>query len=173
MCAMHSAPCDAHRLPDTTVMPWSDTCVGLRRSITRAAPSSPNVPESVSKTTRSRPAPKTMGASSTPASNFDMDCLQFIARSCQRFLSKRKHASRYNRAMRKVKWGVLGAARIALNRVIPGMQAGQWSEVTAIASRAQARAEQAAQDLGIPKVYESYEAMLADPEIEAIYNPLP
>jgi predicted dehydrogenase len=75
--------------------------------------------------------------------------------------------------MKKVKWGVLGAARIAVNRVIPGMLLGQFCEVTAIASRDSARAEDAAQQLGIQKAYGSYEEMLADPEIEAVYNPLP
>src|SRR5450432_44250 len=75
--------------------------------------------------------------------------------------------------MKKVRWGVLGVARIAVNRVIPGMQAGAWCEVAAIASRDMARAEAAARDLGIPKAYGSYESMLADPQIDAIYNPLP
>ena len=75
--------------------------------------------------------------------------------------------------MRKVKWGVLGVAKIATQRVIPGMQAGELCEVAAIASRQPGKAETAAQTLAIPKAYGSYEAMLADPEIEAIYNPLP
>jgi predicted dehydrogenase len=73
----------------------------------------------------------------------------------------------------KVKWGVLGAASIALRRVIPGMQKGAWSEIAAIASRDARKAKEAAKKLGIPKAYDSYEALLADPEIEAIYNPLP
>ena len=73
----------------------------------------------------------------------------------------------------KVKWGVLGAASIALRKVIPGMQKGEWSEVSAIASRELQKAVDAAHKLGIPKAYGSYEALLADPEIEAIYNPLP
>jgi predicted dehydrogenase len=68
---------------------------------------------------------------------------------------------------------VLGVARIAVNRVIPGMQAGELSEISAIASRDLARAREAARQLGIPKAYGSYEEMLADPEIDAIYNPLP
>jgi predicted dehydrogenase len=76
-------------------------------------------------------------------------------------------------AQRKVKWGVLGVANIAVNKVIPAMQMGEWSEVSAIASRDLAKAEKAAQTLGIPKAYGSYEALLADPQIEAIYNPLP
>jgi len=75
--------------------------------------------------------------------------------------------------MRKVRWGVLGAAKIALQKVIPAMQKGTLSEVTGIASRDRAKAEAAAGPLDIPKVYGSYEEMLADPEIEAVYNPLP
>jgi predicted dehydrogenase len=74
---------------------------------------------------------------------------------------------------RKLKWGVLGAANIAVRKVIPGMMAGVWSEVAAIASRDLAKAQAAANTLGIPKAYGSYEALLADPQIEAIYNPLP
>src|SRR5882762_278452 len=60
-----------------------------------------------------------------------------------------------------------------MNKVIPGMQKGDWSEVAAIASRDPRKAEDAAHKLGIAKAYGSYEALLADPEIEAIYNPLP
>src|SRR6202790_490719 len=74
---------------------------------------------------------------------------------------------------RKVKWGVLGAANIALKKVIPGMQLGEWSEISGIASRDLKKAQQAARELGIAKAYGSYEELLADPEIEAIYNPLP
>ncbi len=75
--------------------------------------------------------------------------------------------------MKKVRWGVLGAAKIGLQKVIPAMRKGEWSEIVAIASRDLAKAENAACDLGIPKAYGSYEELLADPEIEAIYNPLP
>jgi predicted dehydrogenase len=75
--------------------------------------------------------------------------------------------------MRKVKWGILGAAKIARQRVIPGMQKSGLCEVTAIASRDLAKGQTAASELGIPKAYGSYEEMLADPEIEAVYNPLP
>jgi len=73
----------------------------------------------------------------------------------------------------KVKWGVLGVASIAMRKVVPGMQKGQLSEITGIASRDPERAKVAAGQLGIPKSYGSYEALLADPEIEAVYNPLP
>ena len=73
----------------------------------------------------------------------------------------------------KVRWGVLGAAQIAVRKVIPGMQKGEWSEIAAIASRDRRKAEAAAGPLGIPKAYGSYEELLRDPEIEAVYNPLP
>ena len=75
--------------------------------------------------------------------------------------------------VKKVKWGVLSTANIGVKKVIPGMQKGQWSEVAAICSRDGQKAEEAARKLGIPKAYWSYEEMLADPEIEAVYNPLP
>jgi predicted dehydrogenase len=73
----------------------------------------------------------------------------------------------------KVRWGVLGVAKIATAKVIPAMQGGRWTEVTAIASRDLERARRAAASLGIRKAYGSYEALLDDPDIEAIYNPLP
>ena len=73
----------------------------------------------------------------------------------------------------KVRWGVLGVAGIAVRKVIPAMQRSEVTEVTAIASRDLAKAQAAAAPLGIPKAYGSYEALLADPEIDAIYNPLP
>ncbi len=75
--------------------------------------------------------------------------------------------------MKKVRWGVLGVARIATVKVIPAMQHGELSEVTAIASRDLSKAQTAARELGIAKAYGSHEEMLADPEIDAIYNPLP
>ena len=74
---------------------------------------------------------------------------------------------------RKVHWGVLGAADIALKKVIPAMQRGEWTEITALASRDEAKALRSAAELGIAKAYGSYEELLADAEIEAIYNPLP
>jgi predicted dehydrogenase len=73
----------------------------------------------------------------------------------------------------KIRWGVLGVASIATKKVIPAMQQCTRAEVSAIASRDLARAEDAARDLGIAKAYGSYEELLADPEIDAIYNPLP
>lgn len=72
-----------------------------------------------------------------------------------------------------VRWGVLGAANIALKKVIPAMQRGHWSRIVAIASRDEAKARAAAGALGIERAYGSYEALLADDDVEAIYIPLP
>src|SRR5271169_2343815 len=74
---------------------------------------------------------------------------------------------------KKVRWGVLGVAKIATQKVIPAMQKGASSEITAIASRTLTKAQESATVLRIPKAYGSYEDLLADPEIDAIYNPLP
>ena len=73
----------------------------------------------------------------------------------------------------KVRWGVLGVAKIATEKVIPAMQQGRWSEVVAIASRDGERASTAARALGLARAHGSYEALIDDSEIEAIYNPLP
>ena len=75
--------------------------------------------------------------------------------------------------MRRVNWGVLGVARIATKKVIPAMQRGELSQVVAIASRDAEKAREAAGELGIARWHGSYEELLADPEVEAIYNPLP
>src|SRR5487761_1888402 len=75
--------------------------------------------------------------------------------------------------MKKIRWGVLGAAKIATTKVIPAMQRGSNLEVAAIASRDLSKARAAAEPLGIAKAYGSYEDLLADPSIDAIYNPLP
>jgi len=74
---------------------------------------------------------------------------------------------------KKVRWGVLSTAAIGLRKVIPGMQLGQFSTVDAIASRDFAKAQQAAAACGIARAHGSYEELLEDPEIDAIYNPLP
>jgi predicted dehydrogenase len=73
----------------------------------------------------------------------------------------------------KVCWGVLSTANIGVRKVIPAMQAGQYCDMAAIASRDLGRAQAVARELGIPKAYGSYEELLADPEIEAVYIPLP
>ena len=73
----------------------------------------------------------------------------------------------------KLRWGVLSTANIGLKKVIPAMQQGETITVAAIASRDLAKAKQAAAALDIPTVYGSYDELLADPNIDAIYNPLP
>ena len=74
---------------------------------------------------------------------------------------------------KKLRWGVLSTASIGIRKVLPAMQHGQYTTVDAIASRDLSKAQAAAAKLGIPKAYGSYEELLADPEIDAIYNPLP
>jgi predicted dehydrogenase len=73
----------------------------------------------------------------------------------------------------RIRWGILSTANIGLKRFIPGAQASDNGVVAAIASRDGARARDTAARLGIPRAYASYEELLADPEIDAIYNPLP
>lgn len=75
--------------------------------------------------------------------------------------------------MAKTRFGILSTARIGVEKVIPAMQRGLRTEVVAIASRDGARARDAAAQLGIPRAHDSYEALLADPDVDAIYNPLP
>jgi predicted dehydrogenase len=74
---------------------------------------------------------------------------------------------------RKLRFGVLGVARIATTKVIPAMQLGEFTEIAAIASRDLSKARAAAESLGISRAYGSYEELIEDPEIEAVYNPLP
>ena len=75
--------------------------------------------------------------------------------------------------MRAVRWGILSTAKIATVKVIPAMQMARGCEVSAIASREQTTARDAAARLGIPRWYGSYEALLQDPDIDAVYIPLP
>jgi predicted dehydrogenase len=72
-----------------------------------------------------------------------------------------------------LRWGVLGTARIATKKVIPAMRRGTLSRVDAIASRRAETARRAADELGVPHAFGSYEALLADPAIDAVYIPLP
>ncbi len=74
---------------------------------------------------------------------------------------------------KQIRWGVLGVARIATVKVIPAMQQCTLGRVTAIASRDSQKSRQAAASLAIPRAYGSYEELLEDPEIDAVYNPLP
>ncbi|PTQ95062.1 putative dehydrogenase [Mucilaginibacter yixingensis] len=74
---------------------------------------------------------------------------------------------------KKVRWGVLSTAKIGLTQVIPAMQQGQYSEVVAIASANAEKVTEAAARLGIAQIFNSYEDLLASPDVDAIYNPLP
>src|SRR3954467_727669 len=71
------------------------------------------------------------------------------------------------------RFGILGASRFALGKMVPAMQAGGDTTVVAIASRDGKKAAETAGALGIPKSYGSYEELLADPDIDGIYHPLP
>ncbi len=75
--------------------------------------------------------------------------------------------------MSALRWGILSTADIARTKVIPGMRRAARTEVTAIASRDGARARQVAAELSIPTAHDSYEALLADPTVDAVYIPLP
>ena len=75
--------------------------------------------------------------------------------------------------MSKVRWGVLSTAKIGIEKVIPAMQQGQFSEIVAIASRSKSNADAKANQLNIPVSYGSYEELLNDTSIDAVYIPLP
>jgi len=78
-----------------------------------------------------------------------------------------------NETLAPVRWGVLGASNFAQKVSLPGMVSGPLTQVVALASRDIAKARVAAEALGIAKAYGSYEELLADPDIDIIYNPLP
>ena len=73
----------------------------------------------------------------------------------------------------RIRWGILSTANIGVKCFIPGVLASPNGEIAAVASRELDRARDVANELGIPKAYGSYEELLADPNIDAIYNPLP
>jgi D-xylose 1-dehydrogenase (NADP+, D-xylono-1,5-lactone-forming) len=73
----------------------------------------------------------------------------------------------------KIRWGILGTANIAYRRIVPAIQSSRNGVVTAVASRSLEKAQTFAAEKGIPTAHGSYEALLADPNIDAIYNPLP
>lgn len=75
--------------------------------------------------------------------------------------------------MKKIRWGILSSANIAITKVIPAIITAPNSELYAIASRTQASADAAAAQFGGIKAHASYQALLEDPEVDAIYNPLP
>ena len=71
------------------------------------------------------------------------------------------------------RFGIIGTSHFAVARMIPAMQAGQDTKVVAIASRDGRRASEVARALGVKRAYDSYQALLADPDIDAVYTPLP
>ena len=75
--------------------------------------------------------------------------------------------------MKRIRWGVLGTAGIAKEQTIPGMQMAENCELYAIAGRSLEKAEQFRDDFHFQKAYGSYDDLLADPEVEAVYIPLP
>jgi len=75
--------------------------------------------------------------------------------------------------MKKIRWGVLSTAKIGAEKVIPAMQLGEYCAVTAIASRKLEKAQAVARRMGIGRAYGSYEELLADPDVDAVYIPLP
>jgi predicted dehydrogenase len=75
--------------------------------------------------------------------------------------------------MQPVRWGILSTAKIGRTKVVPGMMKSPLCQVVAVASRNEEAARAMASELGIERAYGSYEGLLADPDIEAIYNPLP
>ncbi len=74
---------------------------------------------------------------------------------------------------KKVRWGIISTAQIARLALVPGIKRSANGELAAICSRDLSKAEATADELEIPKAYGSYEELLADPEIDAVYNPLP
>ena len=75
--------------------------------------------------------------------------------------------------MEKVRWGVLSTAAFGVNTFIPSLLKGELSELVAVASRSLESAQRVAHQFGVHSAYGSYEALIADPAIEVIYNPLP
>ena len=75
--------------------------------------------------------------------------------------------------MKKINWGILSTAKIGIEKVIPAMQQGKLSKIVAIASRTHESAREAAKNLKIPKAFGSYQNLLDDASIDAVYIPLP
>ena len=75
--------------------------------------------------------------------------------------------------MSKVKWGIMGTANIAKRAMIPGMKEAENCEMYAIAGRSAEKANAFKEEYGFEKAYGSYEELLQDPEVQAVYIPLP
>lgn len=74
---------------------------------------------------------------------------------------------------KKVTWGIIGTASIARRRFVPGIKQAKKAELAAVASRNLLKAEEFSSEFEIPKAYGSYEELLSDPDIQAVYIPLP
>ena len=94
-------------------------------------------------------------------------------RNIERRFEFDRHVESVEDMTKQIRWGILSTAKIGRQKVIPGIRRSQTGVVSAIASRSPETATKAAADLGIDKAYGSYEELLADPDIDAIYNPLP
>ena len=75
--------------------------------------------------------------------------------------------------MGKIRWGVISSAKIGTEKVIPATQLSKTGDILALASRNLGKAQEVCEKLSVPKAYGSYEELLSDPEIDAVYNPLP
>src|ERR1700712_2620048 len=75
--------------------------------------------------------------------------------------------------MNKIRWGVIGGAKIATTRFMPAMAESGYAELSAVASRSLDRSRSIARDFGIPRFFGSYEELLVDTAIDAVYVPLP
>src|SRR5689334_18999041 len=74
---------------------------------------------------------------------------------------------------RKIRWGVLGYARIARQSVIPAIQRASNSELIAVASRDDSKLSECRSQFNVARTYRGYESLLEDPEVDAVYIPLP
>jgi predicted dehydrogenase len=75
--------------------------------------------------------------------------------------------------MSKLRWGILSTSNFARSKMLPALSLSPYAEIHAIASRSKEKAGEVATSLGIPKAYGSYEELLADKDVDVIYNPLP
>lgn len=72
-----------------------------------------------------------------------------------------------------LRWGILGCARITRRGLVPGIQGSSSGRLLALASRSRETARAWAAEFGVPRAYGSYDELVADPEIDAVYVPLP
>jgi predicted dehydrogenase len=99
--------------------------------------------------------------------------LKFFFCVCSVFVTSYFLAFKQKSSMKKLRWGILSTAKIGVEKVIPAMQSSQYCDIFAIASRNLEKAQAAANRLGIPQAFGSYEELLASKDIDAVYIPLP